>query len=47
MKVGLVVKPKTEINEHILSMVDKGLIDNFLIMTVGNFKFYLIPPPPS
>lgn len=35
MKVGLSVKPKTELNEKIFGLIDKGLIDNFLVMTVG------------
>mmetsp|Transcript_60387 Transcript_60387/g.69993 ORF Transcript_60387/g.69993 Transcript_60387/m.69993 type:complete len:186 (-) Transcript_60387:134-691(-) len=43
MKVGLTIKPKTELNQHIFDLIDKGLIDNFLVMTVepgfGGQKF--------
>lgn len=34
MKVGLSVKPKTELSEHVLSLIEKKLVDMVLIMTV-------------
>ena len=34
MKVGLAIKPKTDINDHIISLVGKNLVDLVLIMTV-------------
>jgi ribulose-phosphate 3-epimerase len=34
MLVGLSVKPKTPINDKIIDLLDRELIDNFLVMTV-------------
>lgn len=42
MKVGLSIKPKTELNDHIFKMLDNNLIDLILIMTVGNFNNYIL-----
>ena len=34
MKVGISVKPKTHLDDKVFELLDKNLIDNFLIMTV-------------
>jgi pentose-5-phosphate-3-epimerase len=35
MKVGLALKPKTQIDDKIIELLDKNLLDLVLIMTVG------------
>ena len=34
MKVGMAVKPKTPIDDTIMDIIHKGLLDMFLVMTV-------------
>ena len=41
--VGISVKPNTPLDDKLFDILDKNLIDNFLVMTVGkiyNFFFY-------
>lgn len=37
MKVGLALKPKTQIDDIIIDLLNRNLLDLMLIMTVGMF----------
>ena len=38
MNAAMAIKPKTPIDDKILSILDKNLLDMVLIMTVGTFS---------
>ena len=40
MKVGLALKPKTQIDERIMDLINRNLLDLVLVMTVGDLIFF-------